>query len=579
MSAAAVATPATPNRQPTLTAVERPRLSLAVLPFNKLGDDVEDHAVDAIADDLITELSRYAGLRLTARSSAFSYKGKAIDIKCAGQELCVRYVVEGSLRRQPTALVINVHLASTDSGEQLWAERFTVEPDGVADTTDIVVRRIAFLVQLRVFETESARSKRERPDNPDATDALMRAYTMYNMPPSAEKNSQLVPLYERAVELDPSSAPALAGLAEALLESLPAMTSDDPTAPFKLRRAEALLARADLIDPNEMRAAIARPYLLVKQDRCVEAIAAAQRAIEAHPVLSGTHFWLGNCLLREGRAAEAVRSLEQAIRVNPRSPHVNGRFRQMGMAMLCLERYEEAIFWFHKSLAANPSIDAQTHGNLHAAIAAAQALSGELEVARTSAIEAGRLWPTLTARSYLMVKCSNRVALAQIDRIRDGLRAAGMRDRADEDADPGLPVDDALHGNYEAPTPVGVPGARTIRTPELGAPLREERPLVLDTTYWGGTIPGAVGLWGAGIGGSFSDEYQDQMRRKMEQLTGGDRKRPVVTVAWNAERYQGRNLALRLVALGYTKVCWYRGGREAWMAAGLPTAEVALQDW
>ena len=65
----------------------------------------------------------------------------------------------------------------------------------------------------------------------------------------------------------------------------------------------------------------------------------------------------------------------------------------------------------------------------------------------------------------------------------------------------------------------------------------------------------------------------------MRQLTFGERSVPVVAMSWNAERYQGRNLALRLVALGYTKVHWYRGGREAWMAAGLPTAEIALQDW
>ena len=92
------------SRAPDLAPTERPRLSLAVLPFNKLGDDVDDHTVDAIADDLITELSRYAGLRLTARSSAFAYKGKAFDIKRAGQELAVRYAVEGSLRKQQGTL-------------------------------------------------------------------------------------------------------------------------------------------------------------------------------------------------------------------------------------------------------------------------------------------------------------------------------------------------------------------------------------------------------------------------------------------------------------------------------------------
>jgi hypothetical protein len=92
-----------------------------------------------------------------------------------------------------------------------------------------------------------------------ATDALVRAYALYNMPPTPQKHAQLVALYERAVALDPSSAPALAGLAETLLDSLPAVSSDDPAAPFKLRRAEELLNRADLINPNELRLLVARP--------------------------------------------------------------------------------------------------------------------------------------------------------------------------------------------------------------------------------------------------------------------------------------------------------------------------------
>ena len=112
-----------------------------------------------------------------------------------------------------------------------------------------------------MFETESARSMRERPDHPDATDALVRAYALYNMPPSPKKQTQMVGLYERAVELDPSSAPALAGLAEALLDSL-CRSSDDPTAPAKLRRAEELVGRAEILEPNEMRVMFARTFLL-----------------------------------------------------------------------------------------------------------------------------------------------------------------------------------------------------------------------------------------------------------------------------------------------------------------------------
>ena len=381
-------TPAARMPITTPTPAERPRLSLVVLPFHRLGGDVDDHAVDAIVEDLTTELSHYSGLRITARNSAFTYKGKPVDIQRAGQELGVRYAMEGGVRMLDGALRINAQLVSAETGDQLWAERFTVEPEGTGDGVDVIVRIIAYLAQRRVFETESARSMRERPDYPDATDALVRAYALYNMPPSPKKHTQLVALYERAVELDPSSAPAMAGLAETLLDSL--ASTDDPTAPAKLRRAEELISRAELLDPDEMRVMIARPFLLVMQDRCAEAIPYTRRAITVHPNLSGTHQWLGICLLRDGRAAEAVHSFEQAILVNPRSPYIGNRYRLMGQALLAVERYDEAITWFRKALAANPSLDAKTRGNIHASIAAAQALSGDLEAARTSAIEARR---------------------------------------------------------------------------------------------------------------------------------------------------------------------------------------------
>ena len=159
------------------------------------------------------------------------------------------------------------------------------------------------------------------------------------------------------------------------------------------------------------------------------------------------------------------------------------------------------------------------------------------------------------------------------------MRLAGIRDHADEDADFRVPSDGVLHTDYEALTPTTVPGARTIRTPDLAKLVEQQKPLVLDTIHWGRSVPDAIGLWGAGIGGSMSDEFQERLRQKMLQLTHGDRNVPVVAMGFNSERFQGRNLALRLLNLGYTEVYWYRGGREAWEVAGLPETELVLQDW
>ena len=124
---------------------------------------------------------------------------------------------------------------------------------------------------------------------------------------------------------------------------------------------------------------------------------------------------------------------------------------------------------------------------------------------------------------------------------------------------------------------------RQVFTPygprDLATLIERRKPLVLDTVPWGNSIPGAVGLWGAGIGGTVFDEFQDRLRFKMLELTGGNRDQPVVAVAWNAERFQGRNLALRLAALGCTEVYWYRGGREAWETNNFPQSELVMLDW
>jgi adenylate cyclase len=121
----------------------------------------------------------------------------------------------------------------------------------------------------------------------------------------------------------------------------------------------------------------------------------------------------------------------------------------------------------------------------------------------------------------------------------------------------------------------------TLSTAELVSFLKDRQPLVIDALLysWGRSIPGAIGLRNAGLGGGYSDTAQTRLRQKFLALTKGDLSTPIVTVGWNSLRFDGRNLALRLVALGYTNVYWYRGGREAWEVAALQETQVDVQDW
>jgi len=141
------------------------------------------------------------------------------------------------------------------------------------------------------------------------------------------------------------------------------------------------------------------------------------------------------------------------------------------------------------------------------------------------------------------------------------LRLAGHRDHAEETADFGAMPDGDLHRRLFGLTPLTTPGATTVRTAELERLIAERKPIVLDPLLysWGRSIPGAIGLKDTGRSGSLSDAMQDRLRLKMQQLTSGDFNRPIVAVGWNSERFDGRNLALRLAALGYTQVYKYIG--------------------
>jgi TolB-like protein/tetratricopeptide (TPR) repeat protein len=587
-----VATQPAPNSAPATTQAQNftppdvglanaPRLSLVVLPLNNLGGEgVNDDLADGITDDLTTAVAGWPDVLVIARNSAFTYKGKSVDIKRVGEELGVRYVVEGSVRGLGDKLRVNVQLVSTETSAHLWADHFDVERDGAGYGVDDIVRQIGVALGIRLYDIEATRGMRERPTNPQVADIVMRALSLYWRPVTPEVQSQIVALCERAVELDPSAS-NLATLAEALLNSI--FNIEDPTAVSKIRRAEELLRKAEQLRPDDAKVLWVRVYLLGTQRHCPEAIPAAQRAIELMHYCSGCQYRLAMCLIAEGRATDAIPALEQAIRVNPRNPQNFNRYLMMGYALTFLERYDQAILWLQRSLAANPNDSAPNRATTNAAIAAAQALAGHTKEAHASAVEANRLWPMLTVRLFFQFSSANStnpVLVTQVARVRDGLRLAGMRDHADEDADPGIASDDVLHTDYDAPTPTTAPGVRTIRTSDLAKLIDQRKPLVLDASPpWGMSIPNAVGLWGSGVGGNVSDEYQGRLRITMQRLAKGDLNVPVVTMGWNAERYQGRNLALRLIALGYTNVYWFRGGREAWEAADLPETEIEVQDW
>jgi TolB-like protein len=151
--------------------------SLAVLPFDDLNDDPEqEYFVDGMTDDLITDLSKHSGLFVIARNSVFTYKGQAVKVQRVAEELGVRYVLEGSVRRAGDQVRINAQLIDAVTGGHLWAERYDGSVTDVFALQDRVARNIVTALAVRLTGEEQSREARTQTENPQAYDAFLRGW-------------------------------------------------------------------------------------------------------------------------------------------------------------------------------------------------------------------------------------------------------------------------------------------------------------------------------------------------------------------------------------------------------------------
>jgi len=243
------AAPITPN--------VAPRLSIVVLPFANLGNDPEQqYFADGITEDLTTDLSRIAGLLVISRNTAFSYQGKRVDTKQIGRELGVRYVLEGSVRRSGNQIRVNAQLIDADTDTHLWAERFDGDTGDLFALQDEITSRIAIALNLELIGAEAVRPTRHA----DALDCILRGRAAFNKPPSPEKYTEPIDLYEQALALDPWSVDAHSLLATALMARVVDFMSDTPAA--DITRAEELVGKALAASPRSPAAHFAKAQVL-----------------------------------------------------------------------------------------------------------------------------------------------------------------------------------------------------------------------------------------------------------------------------------------------------------------------------
>jgi adenylate cyclase len=204
-------------RLPPATSISQsivaPRLSIVVLPFTNLSDDREQqYLADGITEDLTTDLSRIADMFVISRNTAFTYRNKPVDTRQIGRGLCVRYVLEGSVRRSGNQVRVNAQLIDAETDTHLWADRFQHDTGDLFALQNEITSRIAVALNLELIGAEAARPT----DNPDALDYILRGRAASLEPPSRENRAEAIGLFERALALDPQSVEAQSRLATAL---------------------------------------------------------------------------------------------------------------------------------------------------------------------------------------------------------------------------------------------------------------------------------------------------------------------------------------------------------------------------
>jgi TolB-like protein len=401
------------------TPFSPPHLSIVVLPFTNLsGDPEQDWFTDGVTESLTTDLSLIRGSFVIGRHTAFTYKGKAVDLKQIGRELNIRYVLEGSVQRSSNRLRVNVQLVDTESGNHLWAERFDKPIADLFDMQDEIVSRLANTLDAQLVEAEARRS--ERSLRPDAMDMYFQGIAFANRGTTAEYLTPARGFFERALALDPDCIEALVGIANVNEGIAVASLTDDP-APY-LAVAEAASNRALSLAPQHALAHVRLGVVLILTNRAAQGIAECERALALDRNLAHAHAWVGLAKVYIGRAVETEAHVHEALRLSPRDAHFYVWLLIVGIAKFHLNADGEAVAWLRRSIEAN-----RNHPVPHFWLAAALARLGALYEAKVAARAGLVLNPGFTVRRVRThLPSDNPIYLAGRARFHEGLRLAGV---------------------------------------------------------------------------------------------------------------------------------------------------------
>ncbi len=292
--------------------------SIAVLPFaNMSGDPEQEYFSDGITEDIITALSQLRWLFVISRNSSFTYRGKAVEVKRVAEELGVRYVLEGSVRKAGNRIRITAQLIDAPADRHVWAQRYDRDLEDIFALQDEIASQIVSTVNVEIDDTEQERVSRQQPENLDAWELYQRGmWHLWRM--GKEDREEAGNFFRKAIELAPTFSPPHAGLA--MLGCQDVIFGTAESIPQIL--AEALQAGERAVELDD-RDAYAR-YVLGRTHGMLgnvdAAIAESEKSVQLSPSFALAHYGLGYNLFWFGRAAEAIGEFDTAIRLSPHDP-------------------------------------------------------------------------------------------------------------------------------------------------------------------------------------------------------------------------------------------------------------------
>jgi TolB-like protein/Flp pilus assembly protein TadD len=398
-----------------LPPADSSRPTLVVLPFaNMTTDPEQEYFADGITADLTTGLSHLRWFSVIAHNSAFTYKGRAVDVRVVGRELGVRYVLEGSVRKAGGRVRIGVRLCEAETARQVWAARFDGDLADIFDLQDRITESVTGAIEPSLRQAELERVRARPTESLTAYDLYLRALPQRHTTP--EGNDEALRLLRRAVALDPDFTAAAGALAHLGLMRVSQGWAEPGDAEEAVRCARRVVERGSADDP----AALARAgYALSFLARDYEAgVAATDRALRLAPNSAEVLLHCGWTRMYVGDWETALAQVQRAMRLSPADPLGFYHAVVIASAYFIGERYEDAIAWARRAIGERPS-----YLTPHRLLAASRALLGRVDEAREAVRALLAVAPGDTLAAVAAHTATRGTAR---ERYLDGLRRAGL---------------------------------------------------------------------------------------------------------------------------------------------------------